>query len=386
MIYLDSAATTLQKPKSVLQAMQRAAARYASPGRGGYPAAMEAAEVLYRCREQAAELFHAPGPEQVVFTSSATMALNMAIRSLVKPGMTVVVSGYEHNAVTRCVSAIPEVTMLVAEGQLFQPEQLVRSYQRWVNRADVAICNAVSNVFGYCLPVADIAALCHRNRVPLIVDASQAAGCLPVDMAAWGAAYVAMPGHKSLYGPQGTGILLCAADANPTPLLYGGTGSQSRDQAMPDFLPDRLEAGTENVPGGGGIIGRDTLRGSNGDRAHPAPRATAHPLAGADAPADGAGGGVFSRGRYLANGRALLPSGRDGLRGGGTAAEPGGHRRPHWASLCPLRPPQRWDIGDRDSAGEHICLQHPAGGGADDAGAPVFPVKDTRRLLPFLPG
>ena len=94
MIYLDSAANTLQKPKSVLQALQRAAARYASPGRGGYPAAMEAAEVLYRCREQAAELFHAPGPEQVVFTSSATMALNMAIRSLVKPGMTVVVSGY----------------------------------------------------------------------------------------------------------------------------------------------------------------------------------------------------------------------------------------------------------------------------------------------------
>ena len=191
MIYLDSAATTLQKPKSVLQAMQRAAARYASPGRGGYPAAMEAAEVLYRCREQAAELFHAPGPEQVVFTSSATMALNMAIRSLVKPGMTVVVSGYEHNAVTRCVSAIPEVTMLVAEGQLFQPEQLVRSYQRWVNRADVAICNAVSNVFGYCLPVADIAALCYRNRVPLIVDASQAAGCLPVP---WGPYRLLCPG------------------------------------------------------------------------------------------------------------------------------------------------------------------------------------------------
>ena len=252
MIYLDSAATTLQKPKSVLQAMQRAAARYASPGRGGYPAAMEAAEVLYRCREQAAELFHAPGPEQVVFTSSATMALNMAIRSLVKPGMTVVVSGYEHNAVTRCVSAIPEVTMLVAEGQLFQPEQLVRSYQRWVNRADVAICNAVSNVFGYCLPVADIAALCHRNRVPLIVDASQAAGCLPVDMAAWGAAYVAMPGHKSLYGPQGTGLLLCREGGEP--LLRGGTGSLSRQPEMPDFLPDRLEAGTHNVPGAAGLL------------------------------------------------------------------------------------------------------------------------------------
>lgn len=254
MIYLDSAATTLQKPRTVPQAMQAAATRYASPGRGGYPAAMGAAEVLFTCRELAAELFHAPGSEQVIFTSNATMALNIAIRSLVRPGMTVVVSGYEHNAVTRCVSAIPDVTVLVAEGELFQPEQLVRSYQKWMNRADVAICNAVSNVFGYCLPVADIAALCRRSQVPLIVDASQAAGCLPVDMAAWGAAYVAMPGHKSLYGPQGTGILLCAADANPTPLLYGGTGSQSRDQAMPDFLPDRLEAGTENVPGVAGLL------------------------------------------------------------------------------------------------------------------------------------
>ena len=148
MIYLDSAATTLQKPRTVPQAMQVAATRYASPGRGGYPAAMGAAEVLFTCRELAADLFHAPGSEQVIFTSNATMALNIAIRSLVRPGMTVVVSGYEHNAVTRCVSAIPDVTVLVAEGELFQPEQLVRSYQKWMNRADVAICNAVSNVFG----------------------------------------------------------------------------------------------------------------------------------------------------------------------------------------------------------------------------------------------
>lgn len=85
--------------------------------------------------------------------------------------------------------------------------------------------------------------------MPLIVDASQAAGCLPVDMAAWGAAYVAMPGHKSLYGPQGTGILLCAADANPTPLLYGGTGSQSRDQSMPDFLPTGWRQGRRTCRG-----------------------------------------------------------------------------------------------------------------------------------------
>lgn len=254
MIYLDSAATTLRKPKGVAYAAGAAITRWASPGRGGYSAAMGAAETLYRCRELAAELFDVSEPDRVVFTSNATMALNIAIRSLVKPGMTVVVSGYEHNAVTRCVNAIPDVTILVARSALFQPEQMTAAYQKWMNRADVAICNAVSNVFGYCLPVADIAALCQRSHVPLIVDASQAAGCLPVRTDTWGATYVAMPGHKSLYGPQGTGLLLCAPDADPTPLLYGGTGSQSREQTMPDFLPDRMEAGTENVPGIAGLL------------------------------------------------------------------------------------------------------------------------------------
>lgn len=254
MIYLDSAATTLQKPKAVSHAMQVASTRWASPGRGGYPAAMGAAAVLYTCRELAAELFDVSEPDRVVFTSNATMALNIAIRSLVRPGMTVVLSGYEHNAVTRCVSAIPDVTILIAQGALFQPEQMTAAYRKWMNRADVAICNAVSNVFGYCLPVAEIAALCRQSEVPLIVDASQAAGCLPVTADTWGAAYVAMPGHKSLYGPQGTGLLLCAPHADPTPLLYGGTGSQSREQTMPDVLPDRLEAGTENVSGIAGLV------------------------------------------------------------------------------------------------------------------------------------
>lgn len=254
MIYLDCAATTLQKPKAVSQAMMAAVTRFASPGRGGYRAAMRAAEVLYSCRELAASLFDAAGPEQVVFTSNATMALNTAIRSLVKPGMTVVMSGYEHNAVSRCVYAIPDVTVLIADGALFRPEEMVAAYRKCIRQADVAICNYVSNVFGYCLPLEEIAALCRQSQVPLIVDASQGAGCLPIRVEAWGAEYVAMPGHKSLYGPQGTGILLCGSRANPNPLLFGGTGSQSKDQLMPDFLPDRLEAGTENVPGIAGLL------------------------------------------------------------------------------------------------------------------------------------
>ena len=254
MIYLDSAATTLQKPKTVPRAVARAMTQFASPGRGGYPAAMGAAGLLFTCREVAADFFNTSAPDQVVFTTNATMALNTAIKTLVRPGMTVVLSCYEHNAVTRCVRAIPDCHVLIAEGPLFQPEAMVAAFRNLLDRADVAICNYVSNVFGYRLPVEEIAALCRQAQVPLIVDASQAAGCLPISVQGWGAEYVAMPGHKGLYGPQGTGILLCGAQAEPRPLLFGGTGSRSIEQEMPEFLPDRLEAGTANVPGIAGLL------------------------------------------------------------------------------------------------------------------------------------
>lgn len=114
------------------------------------------------------------------------------------------------------------------------------------------ICTHVSNVFGAVLPVEDIARCCRETDTPLIVDASQSAGVLPVDLAGWGAAFVAMPGHKGLYGPQGTGLLLCGAEGKP--LLYGGTGSMSRLQDMPPDLPDRLEPGTHNMPGIAGLL------------------------------------------------------------------------------------------------------------------------------------
>ena len=114
------------------------------------------------------------------------------------------------------------------------------------------ICTHVSNVFGCRLPVERIAALCRERGVPFVLDASQSAGTLPVDMAALGAAFIAMPGHKGLYGPQGTGLLLCGME--PEPLLRGGTGSQSLLQVMPDQLPDRLEPGTHNMPGIAGLL------------------------------------------------------------------------------------------------------------------------------------
>ena len=127
--------------------------------------------------------------------------------------------------------------------------------RRWYGSsppADAVICTHVSNVFGFRLPVERIAALCREKGVPFVLDASQSAGMLPVDMDALGAAFIAMPGHKGLYGPQGTGLLLCGAE--PEPLLRGGTGSQSILQEMPEELPDRLEAGTHNMPGIAGLL------------------------------------------------------------------------------------------------------------------------------------
>ena len=252
MIYFDSAATTLQKPPEVVRASVYAMTHMASPGRGGHRPAMLAAETAFSCRQAAARLFHVEDPEQVVFTFNATHALNIAIKSLVSPGDTVLISGYEHNAVTRPLHALG-ATVRVFTGPLFDQEALLRSFEEQLDsQVRAVICTHVSNVFGYVLPVEEIAARCRAQGVPLILDASQSAGCLPVDVQALDASFVAMPGHKGLYGPQGTGLLLCRSDTKT--LLEGGTGSASARQEMPDFLPDRLEAGTHNIPGVAGLL------------------------------------------------------------------------------------------------------------------------------------
>jgi len=251
-IYLDSAATTLQKPAAVAAASAWSIGHLASPGRGGHRPAMAAASTAYDCREAAARLFRVDDPAKVVFTFNATHGLNIAIKTLAGPGSRVVVSGYEHNAVTRPLSAMG-VSLRVARGPLFDQRAALEAFRRELDRGvDLAVCTHVSNVFGFILPIEEIAALCREREIPLIVDASQSAGVLPLDFKALGAAFVAMPGHKGLYGPQGTGLLLCGTD--PIPLLEGGTGSESKRQAMPEFLPDRLEAGTHNIAGIAGLL------------------------------------------------------------------------------------------------------------------------------------
>ena len=250
MIYLDNAATTLRKPPQVGQAMLAALQRCANPGRGGHAAAALAGETLWRARVRAAAYFGVE-PEQVVFTANATEALNLALRSLAGPGDRVVLSGLEHNAVTRTLTGLG-AGLVPVTAPLFDAGAWVEAFDRALTpETRAAVCLHVSNVFGATLPVEEIGALCARRGIPFVVDASQSAGLLPVRPAAWNAAFTAMPGHKGLLGPQGTGLLLCRRV--PEPLRFGGTGSRSLDQTMPSDLPDRAEAGTPNVPGVAGL-------------------------------------------------------------------------------------------------------------------------------------
>ena len=250
MTYLDNGATSLHKPQQVYDAVRCAMENCANPGRGGYPASMTAARTVLRCRERAAQLFDCQ-PEQVVFTSNCTHGLNIAINSLVKSGGRVVISGFEHNAVTRPLHGLG-ARITVAGRKLFDWEDTLSRFEDALHKgADGAVFTHCSNVFGYILPVEEMASLCRQYGVPFVIDAAQSAGSLPVKLRQLGADFIAMPGHKGLLGPQGTGLLLCGDI--PQPLLRGGTGSDSVNQQMPDFLPDRAEAGTLNVPGIAGL-------------------------------------------------------------------------------------------------------------------------------------
>ncbi len=258
MIYLDHGATSFPKPEAVRRAVTEAMTRCANPGRGGHRAAEEAARVVYHCRERAGELFSC-APEQVVFTSNCTQGLNMAIRTLVKPGRKVAVSGFEHNAVTRPLHGLG-AELRVAGRRLFDWEDTLEEFNRVLKGGvDAAVFTHVSNVFGYILPVEELAKLCRMRGIPFIVDAAQSAGSMEVSLEKLGADFIAMPGHKGLLGPMGTGMLLCGSI--PEPLILGGTGSDSIRQTMPDDTPERAEAGTLNVPGIAGLAaGLETVK------------------------------------------------------------------------------------------------------------------------------
>ena len=258
MIYLDNAATSFPKPPQVVSAMADALRNYgANPGRGGHKLALQAGRTVEKCREAAAALLGVPTPERVIFTRNCTESLNLAITGMLRKGQEVICSHGEHNAVMRPLEHFVsrgEITVKVlrpdARG-LVSPEVLSRAI---TSRTGLVIICHASNVTGVIQPVRELGAVCQSRGVPFLVDAAQTAGILDVTLDSLNADMIAMPGHKGLLGPHGTGLLALREGIDPEPLILGGTGSSSESVRQPDMLPDRYESGTLNLPGIAGLL------------------------------------------------------------------------------------------------------------------------------------
>ena len=257
MIYLDNAATSFPKPPSVLRAMTEALREYgANPGRGGHKLALQAGRTVEKCREAAASMLGAR-PERVIFTRSCTESLNLAIMGMLHKGDEVICSHGEHNAVMRPLERFvsrDEITVKLLrpdEQGLLSPEVLRRAI---TSRTGLVIVCHASNVSGVVQPVRELGAVCREKGVPLLVDAAQTAGMLEVTLDALNADMIALPGHKGLLGPHGTGLLALREGVDPEPLILGGTGSASESVRQPELLPDRYESGTLNLPGIAGLL------------------------------------------------------------------------------------------------------------------------------------
>ena len=270
MVYLDNAATTFPKPQSVNRAVYKfMTEKAANPGRSGHALSMEAAQEIYQCRESAAQLFHAEGPECVAFTLNATHAINLALKGSLKQGH-VILSSLEHNAVLRPVHKLAEFGLSydMADVDLYDDEKTLSNFEKLIKPETVMIaCTHASNLCGRVLPIRRIGELCNRHGLLFLVDAAQSAGVLPIDMQSMHIDYLCMPGHKGLYGPMGTGMLITCKGETLDTIIEGGTGSNSTDPQQPDFMPDRLESGTVNAPGIAGLragidfVNRHTVEG-----------------------------------------------------------------------------------------------------------------------------
>ncbi len=254
MIYLDNAATSYPKPQCVIDAVSDYMSSCgASPGRGGYESAMKAAEIVFECREVIAKLFNISEPERIIFTKNSTEAINTAIFGLVREEEEIIISSMEHNAVLRAAhecarrGAKLKIAHAGANGRL-DPESLVPL----IGEKTKLICVIhSSNVCGTVNDIYRIQEIAASRGVFALFDCAQSAGVIEIDASRLD--MVAFSGHKGLLGPMGTGGLYIREGIELLPLIYGGTGSFSESAKMPEFLPDRLEAGTLNAAGIAGL-------------------------------------------------------------------------------------------------------------------------------------
>lgn len=257
-IYFDNAATSWPKPPATMTAMVEYAERIGgSPGRSGHRRSLAAGRLILEAREALAALFGIDDALRVVFTKNATEALNIALLGLLRPGDHVLASGMEHNSVMRPLRHLESqgalLTVVPCDGAgLLDPEDVRRAIGP---RSRLLVVSHASNVTGTIQPVAALGAVARQHGLLFCVDAAQTAGALPIDVEGMGIDLLAFSGHKSLFGPQGTGGLIIREElaGRIEPLMFGGTGSRSEREAQPDFLPDRYESGTPNTIGIAGL-------------------------------------------------------------------------------------------------------------------------------------
>lgn len=259
MIYFDNTATSFPKPPCVAEAMAKFLNEIgANPGRSGHRLAIESGRIVYRAREAVAELFQVADPLRIVFTANVTEALNLALHGLLKPGDHVITSSMEHNSMMRPLRCLEqegvELTVVPCSAQGVLDPQNIESAIR-SNTVMIAL-NHASNVVGTILPVAEVGGIARQHDLLLLVDAAQTAGVLPIDMEKDGIDLLGFTGHKSFYGPMGTGGLIIGERVDIEkfePIKCGGTGSRSEFEQQPEFLPDKFESGTPNAVGLAGL-------------------------------------------------------------------------------------------------------------------------------------
>lgn len=254
MIYFDNAATTLQKPKEVAEAVYEAIRHLGNSGRGASSVSLQASRVIYDTRVNIADLFHCSDPSRVAFTSNSTESLNIAIKGLLEPGDHVITTVLEHNSVLRPLYQLEREGLEVSivpcrENGKFEVTDMERYIQK---NTKAIICTHVSNLTGNKIDIHAVGQLCHENGLLFVLDASQSAGVFPIDMENDFISALCFTGHKSLYGPQGTGGICLGDKVTVHPLKVGGSGIMTFEKVHPNVMPTALEAGTLN---GHGIAG-----------------------------------------------------------------------------------------------------------------------------------
>lgn len=264
MIYFDNAATTFPKPPSVVNEVIGCMTSYCgNPGRSGHTLSLKAAEKIYECRELISSTFGINNPTNVVFTPNTTYALNIAIKAFAKRKCHILISDVEHNSVYRTVSSLlgNGIEHDIFNVDPYEPQNTLRSIRSKLrSNTSLIVCTHVSNVCGITLPIYEIGAFCKKFGLRFIVDGAQSAGTHVIDIGRCNIDALCCPGHKGLYGPQGTGFVVFndkySSEKELSKLstfIYGGNGVNSAEVKMPDFLPERYEGGTLNTPGIAGL-------------------------------------------------------------------------------------------------------------------------------------